>query len=69
MHLNNAIMYVCLCHAVTDSDIREHVEDGAVHVAHLADRCGLGTGCGRCQETAQQMIDEHLATDLSYAAA
>jgi bacterioferritin-associated ferredoxin len=62
-------MYVCLCKAVTDSEIREHVEDGAVHVSHLADRCGLGTGCGRCQETAQQVIDEHLAADLSYAAA
>lgn len=62
-------MYVCLCRAVTDSDIREAVEDGAMHINHLADRYGLGTGCGRCQETAQQMIDEHLAGSLAYAAA
>jgi bacterioferritin-associated ferredoxin len=62
-------MYVCLCKAVTDSEIREAVEDGAVHVDHLAARCGLGTGCGRCQEAAQQLIDEHLAADLSYAIA
>jgi len=62
-------MYVCLCNAVTDSDIREAVEDGVMHVAHLAMRCGLGTGCGRCQETAQQLIDEHLAAELSYAVA
>lgn len=62
-------MYICLCKAVTDSEIREAVEDGAVHVDHLADRCGLGTGCGCCQETAQQLIDEHLATRLSSAAA
>jgi bacterioferritin-associated ferredoxin len=62
-------MYVCLCNAVTDSEIREAVEEGAVHVDHLAARCGLGTGCGRCQEVAQQLIDEHLAADLSYAIA
>ncbi|PJF38689.1 MAG: hypothetical protein CUN54_10310, partial [Phototrophicales bacterium] len=41
-------MYVCLCNAVTDSDIMEAVEDGAVHVSQLAERCGLGTCCGIC---------------------
>ena len=62
-------MYICLCKAVTDSEIRAAVEDGVEHVSHLAERCGLGTGCGRCQETAQQVIEEHLAGSLSYAAA
>ena len=62
-------MYVCLCKAVTDSEIFDAVDDGAAHVAHLEERCGLGTGCGRCRETAQQLIDEHLAQSLSYAAA
>jgi bacterioferritin-associated ferredoxin len=64
-------MYVCLCKAVTDTQIREAVEEGAVHVSHLADRCGLGTGCGRCQDMAQELIDEHLsiAESLSFAAA
>ena len=62
-------MYVCLCKAVTDKEIREAVDNGAVHVEHLADHCGLGTGCGRCQETAQQLINEHLAAELSYAVA
>jgi bacterioferritin-associated ferredoxin len=62
-------MYVCLCRAVTDAQIREAVEEGALDVSHLADRCGLGTGCGRCQETAQRLIDEHLAESMSFAAA
>ena len=61
-------MYVCLCKAVTDSEIRDAVDEGALHVDHLAERCGLGTGCGRCQETAQQVIDEHRARALSFAA-
>jgi bacterioferritin-associated ferredoxin len=62
-------MYVCLCKAVTDSQIREAVEEGALHVSHLAERCGLGTGCGRCQDTAQELIDQHLAESLGFAAA
>ena len=62
-------MYVCLCKAVTDAQILQAVDDGAVQVAHLAERCGLGTGCGRCQDTAQQLIDERLAESISYAAA
>ena len=62
-------MYVCLCKAITDTDIREAVDQGAVHVGHLAERCGLGTGCGRCQDTAEQLIEEHLAESLAFAAA
>jgi bacterioferritin-associated ferredoxin len=62
-------MYVCLCRAVTDAQIREAVDDGAVDVSHLAERCGLGTGCGRCQDTAQQLIDQQLAESLAVAAA
>lgn len=62
-------MYVCLCKAVTDSEIRQAVDEGAMHVSQLAERCGLGTGCGRCQELAQEMIDEHLAATLAFAAA
>ena len=62
-------MYVCLCKAVTDREIREAVEDGASHVSDLAERCGLGTGCGRCRNTAQELIDQHLAESLCYAAA
>ena len=62
-------MYVCLCKAVTDSEILDAVDEGAVHVSHLADRLCLGTGCGRCRETAQQLIDDHLASTLTYAAA
>lgn len=62
-------MYVCLCKAVTDHEIREAVEAGAAHVNHLAERWGLGTGCGCCREVAQQVIDQHLAESLGVAAA
>lgn len=61
-------MFVCLCKAVTDDQIVEAVDQGAVAVNHLEDACGLGTGCGRCRDFAQQIIDQRLAETRSYAA-
>ena len=61
-------MYVCLCKAVTDTQIVAAVEEGAVAVSHLEETCGLGTGCGRCRDFAQQIIDDHLAETNACAA-
>jgi bacterioferritin-associated ferredoxin len=61
-------MFVCLCRAVTDEQIHEAVDNGAHTVDQLADTCGAGTGCGRCHEMAQQLIDQRLAESQTYAA-
>lgn len=52
-------MYVCLCRAVTSSQVREAIHAGASDVDALADELGVGTGCGCCREFAQMLIDEH----------
>ena len=61
-------MYVCLCTAVTDTEIREAANSGAQDVDGLGDSLGVGTCCGSCRETAQAIIDEHLTNTVSYAA-
>ena len=61
-------MYVCLCTAVTDSEIREAANSGAHDLDGLVDTLGVGACCGCCRETAQAIIDEHLAETVSYAA-
>jgi len=61
-------MYVCLCKAITDQDIRDAVDEGAHTVGQLAESCGAGTGCGRCQQMAQELIDERLSGTQHYAA-
>jgi bacterioferritin-associated ferredoxin len=61
-------MYVCLCKAVTDSEIVEAVDNGIEHLAQLEESLMVGTGCGCCRETAQQIIDERLAESRFYAA-
>ena len=41
-------MYVCICYAVTDNEVRAIVADGADTPEDVATRCGAGTGCGSC---------------------
>ncbi len=52
-------MYVCVCHAVTDRAIRDEVERGANSLFDVQCRLPVGGCCGRCEDTAQQVIDEH----------
>jgi bacterioferritin-associated ferredoxin len=41
-------MYVCICAAVTESEILDEIADGAHDRAELSDRTLAGTGCGTC---------------------
>ena len=61
-------MYVCLCRAVTDTEIREAANGGTHDFDGLSDSLGVGACCGSCRETVQAIIDEHLAETVAYAA-
>jgi bacterioferritin-associated ferredoxin len=43
-------MFVCICAAVPDSEIRSCVAGGASTVEEVGDACGAGTGCGSCHD-------------------
>ena len=63
-------MYVCICNAVSDTDIREAVELGASDLDSIAESLGAGMGCGTCREFAKELIDQTLsqkAEHYSYA--
>lgn len=51
-------MYVCLCQAVKEADVRQAVASGVDDVEQLAERLGVGTGCGSCRDYAQTLIDD-----------
>ncbi|MES2917035.1 MAG: bacterioferritin-associated ferredoxin [Pseudomonadota bacterium] len=53
-------MYVCLCKAVTDSHIREAVNQGCCSMRELRNELGVATQCGRCAVTAREVLDEAL---------
>ena len=51
-------MYVCLCHGVTDSQIREAVGEGCCSMRALRRELGVASSCGRCAPYAKQVLDE-----------
>ena len=62
-------MYVCVCHAVRDTEIRQALAAGAEDVEQLAEQLGVGTGCGSCREHAAALIEEYTEqAPLHYAA-
>ena len=51
-------VYVCLCHAVTERQIRELAEAGCTSLTELTMRTGCGAGCGSYREQAQGLLDD-----------
>lgn len=43
-------MYVCVCNAITDRQIRRCVEDGASSLEDLQIDLGVASCCGKCAE-------------------
>ncbi|MGQ0718677.1 MAG: (2Fe-2S)-binding protein [Pseudonocardiales bacterium] len=41
-------MYVCICRAVTEAEVRGCIADGACTVKDVVKRSAAGTGCGSC---------------------
>lgn len=53
-------MYVCICKAVTDRQIRQAVELGACSLSDLKESLGVATGCGKCAPCAREILREEL---------
>ena len=52
-------MYVCICNAVTDSQIIEAQQNGHKTMHEITRHLGVGNCCGRCVETAQDVLDQN----------
>ncbi len=56
-------MYICLCNAVTDHDIRREAADGVQSFSELKARTGCSDCCGSCESMARATLAkavEHL---------
>lgn len=49
-------MYVCVCNAVTDRDIKEAAGRGICSVEDLGNQLKVATCCGRCLEHASKVL-------------
>ena len=54
-------MYVCMCKAVTDTDIKQALDGGAQSLSDIQQTLQVGMGCGRCQEEARSVINGYRA--------
>lgn len=51
-------MYVCVCQAVTDRQIREAAQGGARTLKDLRRDLGVTRDCGRCASCAHECLQE-----------
>lgn len=54
-------MYICLCNAITESQIVRAAEEGARSAEDLAHGLGVGLGCGSCTTCAKALLLESVA--------
>jgi bacterioferritin-associated ferredoxin len=53
-------VYICLCHGITDTQIRSCVADGARTLCDLSGELGVATQCGNCANSACEVLLEVL---------
>lgn len=51
-------MYICICNAITEGQIRACAKEGVCTLDDLECRLGVGAGCGRCKHAATQVLNE-----------
>ena len=52
-------MYVCVCNAITDKQIRAAAEGGTTDLWALQAELGVASGCGSCKEVAAEILAEY----------
>ncbi len=58
-------MYVCICNAVTDKQIRRAAKNGVDNLYELRESLGVASNCGSCADEAQTILDESGQTKFS----
>ena len=51
-------MYVCVCQAITDRQIKSAVSAGVGSVEMLRDTLGVASCCGSCESAAERLITD-----------
>ncbi|TDP71476.1 (2Fe-2S)-binding protein [Roseateles toxinivorans] len=54
-------MIVCLCHRVSDRDIKRAVANGVHCFEQMQDDCHVASACGACHDCAREVFDEALS--------
>ena len=49
-------MYICICRAVTESQIKSVAGEGACTMRELRHRLGVASQCGKCGQSALRLL-------------
>jgi len=50
-------MYVCVCKAVTDTQIKNAIDKGVCTRRQLFQCFGVGSDCGKCNKQVKELLD------------
>ncbi len=56
-------MYVCICKGITDSQIRDAVNNGASSLRKVRKQLGATSQCGKCGIITKKIVDDTLAAN------
>ena len=62
-------MYICVCKAVTDKQVKQAIDNGACTRKQLYQCTGAGDVCGKCSTHLREMLDENRQGQLIMQAA
>jgi bacterioferritin-associated ferredoxin len=51
-------MFVCICRAVTEQQVKASIDAGATTVQAVTRACCAGDDCGACRVTIEDMIED-----------
>lgn len=54
-------MYICICNAITDRQIRDAARAGVSNLWQLQKDLGVASGCGKCREAAVDILRQDTA--------
>ena len=52
-------MYVCICNAITEKQIRKAAQSGVEDLWDLQRTLGVASGCGSCKDMASAILSEN----------
>jgi bacterioferritin-associated ferredoxin len=62
-------MYICVCHAISDRQIREVVDQGADSLLKVQAHLPVASCCGSCEHAAREVIEARLQSGAPAIAA
>ena len=52
-------MYICVCKAITDTQIKQAINNGFLSQVDLLEYLGVGGSCGKCNLDIIELLNEH----------